>query len=306
MASSRAGGSGGGASDSDSDSDSENELDVVVEGAIDRLLRQRQQRRPAAVPRPIHRRHHVPRDHIVAHIRLYRDYFAPQRFRMHRPLFMHIVSALERRYEYFGRRGGCGWQTRTNALTKCLCRNVERRHTEARPTCSTVPPHWRGKNCPAAWKRMHTSGFKAKHPTMILEATIKHPIGQKKSYFASRQEAARKDVERAFGVLQSRWAMVKGPSRMWYIPNIGDIMYACIILHNMIVKSEGDELTQWTNEDYTGAGPSHGVASANVNMGVPHGEVERLRAFADMRQRDAYIRLQEDIIEEVWTRRDGR
>ncbi|XP_047978692.1 uncharacterized protein LOC125220578 [Salvia hispanica] len=110
MASSRAGGSGGGASDSDSDS--ENELDVAVEGAVDRLLRQRQQRRQqATVPRPIYRRHHGPWDHIAAHIRLYRDYFAPQprfgdalfrrRFRMHRPLFMHIVGALERRYEYF-------------------------------------------------------------------------------------------------------------------------------------------------------------------------------------------------------------
>ena len=53
MTSSRAGGSGGGASDSD------NELDLAVEGTLDRLLRQRQQRRlqaAAAVPRPIHRR----------------------------------------------------------------------------------------------------------------------------------------------------------------------------------------------------------------------------------------------------------
>ena len=54
--------------------------------------------------------------------------------------------------------------------------------------------------------------------------------------------------------------MVRGPARQWYFPNIGDIMYACIILHNMIVESEGDELTQWTNEDDAGAGPSHGVA----------------------------------------------
>ncbi|XP_047949313.1 uncharacterized protein LOC125195167 [Salvia hispanica] len=134
MASSRAGGSGGGASDSDGFSD--DELDLAVQEAIDRRIRQRQQRRQqaaAAVPRPIHRRRHVPRDHIAAHIRLYEDYFAPQprfgdalfrrRFRMHRPLFMHIVGALERRYEFFRIRGGCGWQTRPHANTEVYGRN---------------------------------------------------------------------------------------------------------------------------------------------------------------------------------------
>ena len=41
--------------------------------------------------------------------------------------------------------------------------------------------------------------------------TIHEPVGSKKKYFATQQEACRKDVERAFGVLQSRFAIVKGP-----------------------------------------------------------------------------------------------
>uniref|UniRef100_A0A0D3E4V0 Uncharacterized protein n=1 Tax=Brassica oleracea var. oleracea TaxID=109376 RepID=A0A0D3E4V0_BRAOL len=41
--------------------------------------------------------------------------------------------------------------------------------------------------------------------------TIHEPVGPKKKYFAAQQEACRKDVERAFGVLQSRFAIVKGP-----------------------------------------------------------------------------------------------
>ncbi|XP_047965270.1 uncharacterized protein LOC125209728 [Salvia hispanica] len=126
MASSRAGGSGGGASDSDGDSD--NELDLAVQEAIDRLPRQRQQAAPA-VPRPIHRRRHVPRDHIAAHIRLHEDYFAPQprfgdalfrrRFRMHRHLFMHIVGALERRYEFFRIREDAAGKPGHTAIQKC-------------------------------------------------------------------------------------------------------------------------------------------------------------------------------------------
>jgi len=41
--------------------------------------------------------------------------------------------------------------------------------------------------------------------------TIPRPLGAKRKYFASKQESARKDVERAFGVLQSHFAIVRGP-----------------------------------------------------------------------------------------------
>jgi len=41
------------------------------------------------------------------------------------------------------------------------------------------------------------------------------PQGNKKTYFTRAQQATRKDVERAFGVLQSRFAMAWGPARLW-------------------------------------------------------------------------------------------
>ncbi|KAF8392897.1 hypothetical protein HHK36_021137 [Tetracentron sinense] len=43
--------------------------------------------------------------------------------------------------------------------------------------------------------------------------TIPSPQGNKQKYFAAAQESARKDVERAFGVLQARFAIVRGPAR---------------------------------------------------------------------------------------------
>ena len=66
--------------------------------------------------------------------------------------------------------------------------------------------------------------------------TISCSIGERRVLFASKQESARKDVERAFRVLQSRWAIMKGPARFWYKEVIADVMYACIIMHNMIVE----------------------------------------------------------------------
>ena len=69
--------------------------------------------------------------------------------------------------------------------------------------------------------------------------TIRCPIDPKKIYFAKRQEAARKGVERAFGVLQARWVAMMGPIRLWYPDCIVDAMYACIIMHNMIIENEG-------------------------------------------------------------------
>ena len=45
--------------------------------------------------------------------------------------------------------------------------------------------------------------------------TISMPQGEKRKLFAQRQESARKDVERAFGVLQSRFAIIHGPTRFW-------------------------------------------------------------------------------------------
>ncbi|KAF5472220.1 hypothetical protein F2P56_008957 [Juglans regia] len=68
--------------------------------------------------------------------------------------------------------------------------------------------------------------------------TILTPQGNKKKYFAVVQESARKDVKRAFGVLQARFAIIRGPARFFHIETLNDIMMACVILHNMIIEEE--------------------------------------------------------------------
>ena len=74
--------------------------------------------------------------------------------------------------------------------------------------------------------------------------TISEPRGNKQSQFATMQEAARKDVERAFVVLQARWGIVQSGAMMWKSETLWQLMTCFIILHNMIVEDEGDGVAQ--------------------------------------------------------------
>jgi hypothetical protein len=48
-------------------------------------------------------------------------------------------------------------------------------------------------------------------------------------------------MEHAFGVLQSRWAIVCHLMRTWNIELMWVVMTACVIIHNMIVDDEHDK-----------------------------------------------------------------
>ena len=68
--------------------------------------------------------------------------------------------------------------------------------------------------------------------------TISNPTGPKKCGFAAAQEAVRKDVERAFEVLQARWDIVRGAALKWDPEILWQVMTCCVLLHNMILEDE--------------------------------------------------------------------
>ncbi|CAL8990106.1 unnamed protein product [Prunus brigantina] len=74
----------------------------------------------------------------------------------------------------------------------------------------------------------------------IFVKSLPHPRTQKQKLFATYQEGYRKDVERCFGILQARWAIIRGATHMFDDEVLRSIMMTCIILHNIIVEDEYD------------------------------------------------------------------
>jgi hypothetical protein len=67
-----------------------------------------------------------------------------------------------------------------------------------------------------------------------------HELGdEKREHFVKMQESVRKDVlGRCFGVLQAHFVIIQNSCRLWKIDTIYEVMFACVILHNMIIEDE--------------------------------------------------------------------
>jgi hypothetical protein len=65
-----------------------------------------------------------------------------------------------------------------------------------------------------------------------------NPQGNKKVHFTKAQGVVRKDVEREFGVLQARFAMMRGSARFLDKDTLWYIMTSTVIMHNMIIENE--------------------------------------------------------------------
>ena len=93
-------------------------------------------------------------------------------------------------------------------------------------------------------------------------ATISDPTNKIASFFATQQEAFRKDVERAFGVLKAKLLCLKNPIRLHHKDDIFYVVYACIALHNMMVQYRVEE------EGQTDSKMFYAVSHLEDEMGV--------------------------------------
>ncbi|XP_035838277.1 uncharacterized protein LOC110901844 [Helianthus annuus] len=117
--------------------------------------------------------------------------------------------------------------------------------------------------------------------------TIPYPEGEKRKKFAKRQEAARKDIERAFGVLQKKWAVLQQPARAFTPKRLRLCMYACILLHNMIIEDEGRTICEYDE-------------NASYGNTVPVDPAQQdLNSFS-LTNDFTHANLQQDLVEHIW------
>ncbi|XP_071697706.1 uncharacterized protein [Rutidosis leptorrhynchoides] len=109
--------------------------------------------------------------------------------------------------------------------------------------------------------------------------------------FTRFQASARKDVERAFGVLQGRFHIIRLASRSMSVNRMRRVMECCIILHNMILEDNGFALSKW-EERFTTEEMENGMERIRNR--------DRDIIAREIRDRDLHNQLTEDLVEHIW------
>ena len=131
---------------------------------------------------------------------------------------------------------------------------------------------------------------------------MSEPLTDHHKRYAKWQEASRKDVEHAFGVLQRKFYFLVKDVEQWYVSDITEAVETCVILHNMMVQQrvnqDEQELHDWyeynnndaptdNNNINNNDDPIHNNNINNNDAPVDPAEefVERQRAETDLHQR---------------------
>lgn len=102
---------------------------------------------------------------------------------------------------------------------------------------------------------------------------IKEPATDKQKKYTKWQEGCRKDIERAFAVLQGKWQCLARPMLQINLPLVGEQMASCLILHNMCVSDRvmGDARAKYD--------PANSVLEERLVIEYPNDLLERQAQF---------------------------
>jgi hypothetical protein len=132
--------------------------------------------------------------------------------------------------------------------------------------------------------------------------TIDAPQSAEDKLFSQRRESVRKDVEKAFGVLQACFNIVRRPARLWKQADVINIMQACVVLHNIIVEDEKEAVTDVLDLKDN---PSAAIVippEVRTNDNPDPSYAEALRRNLAIKARPTHRQLKKDLIEHICQR----
>ena len=135
-----------------------------------------------------------------------------------------------------------------------------------------------------------TDGIYPQWASFVKSFTV--ASSEKNVLYKRKQESARKDIERAFGVLQGRWRIISQPARAWTINKLRRVIHTCIILHNMILEDQQFALTDFEAETYIC--PQQNI----LRTWVERCDIRR-KKDKDLRDKTTHANLQRNIIEHL-------
>jgi hypothetical protein len=133
----------------------------------------------------------------------------------------------------------------------------------------------------------------------IFVKSIHQPQIDKHKLFSQKQEGARKEVECAFGILQSCFGILRRPARLYEQGDLESIMLACIILHNMIIEDERD--IEQVPIDLNEEANTYSVQEATMISEVENPEMQDvLNKNIALHDCCTHEQLQSDLIDYIW------
>ena len=98
---------------------------------------------------------------------------------------------------------------------------------------------------------------------------------------------------REFGILQTQFAIVRGPARFWDQECLWYIMTACVIMHNRIIEDDrGKDVDRSHHYDLTGI-------PVQVHR-REHRVARFIASYHVIRDNETHDNLQKDLIEQWW------
>ena len=128
--------------------------------------------------------------------------------------------------------------------------------------------------------------------------------------FGDKQEAVRKDVECAFGILVQKFHILQRPLRNWYLDEMEELVKMCVIFHNMNVDERFGRATEDPDpKELPKSFPLFGKYPITPAEALAEGVdlfAARVGKFSvSMESQHLHFELKQDLVEHIWTKYRG-